>query len=203
MQESVIRLESQQINQRLSETNDRILAIQEQIRKLQIESLFLLSQKETLEKQLQGELKYDELQRQKNWDISERSINTVTEPELEYLPISILRQSFYYRNGSALEPAESLTRQELINKLRRTVCRYCRSIFHEINKCPVLAEKFCLRCLNKGHTIWHCPTYCCYCKINGHNRAICGRYRHHLELEDAERYANRQKYNRQHQYNNK
>ena len=59
-----------------------------------------------------------------------------------------------------------------------TECLYCHSEEHLVEDCPILAEKVCKHCEQKGHLIGYCLEFsktqtCKFCKEFGHSPKFC------------------------------
>jgi hypothetical protein len=84
----------------------------------------------------------------------------ILEPEIIHQIVKIRygldRYPFYDRNGLITDMKEEDYIKFVIKQLQHTSCRYCKSVFHIINACPILATKQCKLCREFGHDALHC-----------------------------------------------
>lgn len=67
----------------------------------------------------------------------------------------------------------------VINRMQLDSCRYCHQINHTKKQCPLLEHKYCERCNENGHDMYHClrtkdkKKFCQRCNEYGHNIYGC------------------------------
>lgn len=178
----ILEYQYEDLNRLLEPVYKQLDGLTEQKNKLEYKKFLIRRQMENYL------FEFHEQQLEQNYN-SSIHLDTLTIEDLPTLPLRIINQLTVKHYGidlNQLPPStefNDLTPREykdaVIERMKAESCRYCQQLNHKKKQCPLLQQKYCERCNENGHDMYHClkmkdkKKFCQRCNEYGHNIYRC------------------------------